>query len=418
MDKPTMMIIAAVVLGGCAVDPLEDRNPLPPSKSTGANPEALRAWLWAYDARTDSLRVYHTIDKQCWESFHLDLNPGNGMYRGGLVGGGLYPTLWFRRSNTVTALTNGILDHGNHGHIVHPELHVEMSFDNGFSVTDMSVTPDGKRIVVCGAGRSWPPDSSVVTVIDYLTTETVYHRPRNRVTYVVAAEDRILFGNDQSRTAHIIGLENGPIISTISTDTLVTDGVYHAPTKTSFLAGRNGIDVVDMQSGRVVKAIAYNRNAFIARMLCAPGSDYALGLSDSGAGTVDYMTVIDMSNHTVNDYPIPGASLAPNLSDGTVALSGDGTVAVVSDMALRVLYRLSLDDGTIERAVAPNTACSVACNWDGKRVWALARDKGYQISYEKDAIVDSIALGPGINWIMVTSFRNNSALYDSNDHTF
>jgi len=418
MNKLTILIAIAVMLGGCAVSPLEDRNPVQADNDMTANPEAIRAWLWTYSAQTDSLCVYHTIDKQCWESFQLDLKPGNGIYRGGLVGGGIYPTLWFWNDNTVASLTNGILDHGDHGHIVHPVRHVEMVWENGFLIADMSVTPAGERIIICGAGQSWPRDSGQIVSINYLTGDTALYPVQSRITYVVAGIDRIVVGNDQSRIARIISLQDGSTISTISTDSLVADGLYHAATKTAFLAGSEGVDVVDMQSGRIAETIAYAGNESITRIIGAPGSDFALALIDANGGVTDFITVLDMRNRTMNRYSVTNASLAQSLSAGTITLSDDGSKAILVDEARTLLYRVTLANGMVEQAVSPDTGCPVACNWDGTRVWALARNMAYQISFENDAIVDSIVVQAEANWILVTSFSDNSALFDSNDHTF
>ncbi|MBD3418546.1 MAG: hypothetical protein GF398_00365 [Chitinivibrionales bacterium] len=417
MNKLTILIIIAVMLGGCAVDPLEDRNPVQADNDITTNPEAIRAWLWTYSTQVDSLCVFHTIDKQCWESFQLDINPNNAIYRGGLVGGGIYPTLWFWNNNTVTSLTNGILDHGDHGHIVHPVRHAEIEWESGFLIADMSATPNGERIIICAAGQSWPHDSGHVVSINYLTGDTTRYPVQSRITYVVAGNDRIVTGNAQSRTARIISLGTGSIISTISTDTLVADGVYHGSTETAFLAGRNRIDVVDMQSGSITETITYAGNESITRMISAPEGDYALALIDTG-GATDFFTVLDIRNRTMDRNPVAGASLTQSVSGGTIALSDDGSKAILADAANALLYRVTLADGTVEQVVSPDTACPVACNWDATRVWALAQNKVYQISFENDAIVDSISVPPGTTRIMVTSFRDNSALFDSNDHTF
>lgn len=406
------------MFGGCAVDPLEDRNPVQTNDETGDNPEAIRAWLWAYSEQTDSLCVYHTDDKQCWESFRLDLNPGNGTFRGGLVGGGIYPTLWFWNGNTVVSLTDGILDHGDHGHIVHPARHVEIKFENSFTIFDMSVTPDGEKIIIGGVGQSWPQDSGRVVSIAYLTGDTTGYYLQSRITYVVACSDCFVVGNDQSRTARVISLANGSTISAILTDTLVADGVYHASTNTAFLAGGNRIDIVDIQSGSIAGTIAYAGNENIARLVCAPGSDYALALPDTQGGVTDFITVLDMRNRVLNHHSVAGASLARSLAAGTVTLSDDGTKVILADEASALLYRVSPANGTVEQAISPGAACPVACNWDGTRVWALARNTAYQISFESGAIVDSVAVPTGADWIMATSFRDNSALFDSNDHTF
>jgi hypothetical protein len=234
----------------------------------------------------------------------------------------------------------------------------------------------------------------------------------------VACNDRIVVGDSQSTTAHIIGLENGATISTIATDTLVADGLYHESTKTVFLAGGNRIDAIDMTAASIGKTITYAGNQSITRLVSVPESDYALALIDTEGGATDFITVLDMRNRALNRHSVAGASLAQSLAAGTVTLSDDGAKAILADKANALLYRVTLADGTVEQAFSPDTGCPVACNWDGTRVWALARNKAYQISFENNAIIDSIAIAPGTNWILVTSFRDNNALFDSNDHTF
>jgi hypothetical protein len=416
MKKCALVSALILFLVGCAVNPLDDLDPVSVDEGDDCNPQAIHAWLWAYNGDSDSLSVFHTIDKECWESFHVGFLPGNGFHPAGLVGGGIYPTLWSWNEDEIISLTNGILDHGDHGHIVHPREHVAFSAGSGFAVTGMSVTPDGSRIVVCGAFPETP--SGEIISINCQTGDTSRYPVEHAVSYVVAGSGRMLTGNGHSVTGTILQTEDGAHVASVTTDTLVSGGVYHAFIATVFLAGKTGIAVVDIQNGSVADAIDYEGDARVTALLAASESDYALGLCGAGSGSTDRVCVLDMENRTLHQHIISGARFAHDMSNGTVVLSDDGSTAILSDLKQSVLYRIALADGTIEKTPAPDTACAVACNHDGTRVWALARSKAYQVSFETNTIVDSIAVSSKATWIMVTSFRDNSALFDSNDHTF
>ena len=418
MNKNALLLSILLLTGGCAVDPLEDRNPVQNTNENINNPEAIRAWLWTYNEQTDSLYVYHTTDKQYWESFQAEIEPDNMPHTAGLIGGGIYPTVWFWNNDKVISFTNGILDHSDHGHIVHPLKHVELPFGNDYNILDMSVAPDGRQIILCGAAGEKLQDSGEIILIDILDGDTTHYSHQEPVSYVVAGNSTILAGNRQSTTAHILRKDNGFTVSYVATDTLVSDGVYHDATGTAFVAGEKKLAVVDMQNASVLKTVEYGESSRITDMLAVSGSNYALGLCDRGGSFCDCFFVIDMKNRVLNRYTISGASLSENIHRGTVVLSNDGSVAVLADLVRPVLYRITLTDGTIEQTAAPDSACPVACNWDGTRVWALAGEKAYQVSFEKNMFVDSIIVPQQTTWIMVTSFRDNNALFDSNDHTF
>lgn len=418
MNKCTALTVFLFLLGGCAVDPLEDRNPIEnPTDDTG-NPEAIRAWLWAYGEQPDSLAVYHTIDKQCWESFHVAIDPGSGVYHAGLIGGGIYPTLWFLSPNGLSAFTNGILDHGDHGHIVRPQTHVQPTMGNDFIISDISVSPEGERIFVCGENQASPHDSGEIVSIQNLTGQAARYSCPGPVSYLVAGSSAILAGNKHSTTATILQIDNSDSGRAVATDTLVSDGIYHDATGTVFLAGKDKLLAIDMLNTAVLQTIDYNEHGRITQLLASQKSDLALGLYDPGAGPGDRVSVIDLENRVLDQHTVSGASFPKDIQNGTAAISNNGDVAVLADLAQPILYRITLASGAIEQATAPDAACPVACNWDGSRVWALARSKAYQVSFTKNAFVDSISVPVETSWITVSSFRDNSTLFDSNDHTF
>lgn len=416
-----MVAFAGVILflfAGCAVDPLKDRRLTRNTDDDIENQEAIHAWLWSYDSQSDSLHMFHAVDKLCWKSFKTDIDPHRGICRGGLIGGGIYPTVWFCSDSRLVSFTNGLLDHGDHGHIVQPLKHIELIFRDGYRISDMCVAKGGEQIVLCGSKEMQHDVSSSIITVNFLTGDTVCYSRPGAVSYVIAGDAEILVGDSLSTDAYILNIDNGSLISSVAVDTPVYDAVYSSATKTAFVAGKEKLVVIDMQGTSVLKTVGYGVSGRITTILASDKCDFALGLYDPGNGFSDCFFVIDMKKQTLNRHVVSGASLATNISNGTVVLSDDGSVAVMADMTLPVLYRVTLSNGTIEHFMAPDSACPVACNHDGTRVWALARAKAYQISFETDELVDSIGVPQRTDWIMVTSFRDNSSLFDSNDHTF
>jgi|GEM_PF-3672305 len=406
------------LFAGCAVDPLEDRNPAHDTEDGAHNQEAIHAWLWAYGSQSDSLHLFHTIDKLCWESFETDMEPYRGICRGGLIGGGIYPTVWFCNDSRLVSFTNGLLDHGDHGHIVHPLRHLELMFGDSYRISDICTAKDGRQIVLCGSKGMQPDVSGAIITVDFLTGDTICYSRPGPVSYVIAGDSGILAGDSLSTDAYILDIDNGSLISSVEVDTPVSDAVYSNATKTAFVAGKEKMVVIDMHEASVLKTVEYNVPGRVTDILASQENDFALGLYDPGSGFSDCFFVVDMKNRTLNRRVVPGAAFATNMNKSTVVLSDDGSVAVMADMVLPVLYRISLSSGTIEHFSAPDFACPVACNYDGTRVWALVRAKAYQVSFGTDEIVDSIDVPEGTDWIMVTSFRDNSSLFDSNGHTF
>ncbi len=417
MIKIISVCVIAVFLLRCAVDPLDDRNPAA-NDITYGNPESIRAWLWAFDSLSDSIVVYHTIDKRAWKSFHPAPLSQNGFLVAGLIGGGIYPTLWTWKGSTIYSITSGILDHSDHGHIVHPYLHKKISLGPSWRITGMSVSLDGTRIIASALDSVFQAVSGYVLTINYLTGDTSFFHENTPVTLSLSIGSSILSAWEHSIEANILGVSNGNVLKTITIDTLVSCGVFHAGTETAFLACQNGVQVIDMASSLAIGLLEYASNGRVTYLFNRKSSNQALGLFKTEAVASDRVIVLDMIDRSIIELVIPGASLAANSYGGTCIVSEDGSNAILADLVQPILYRISLGTGGVEKAVAPDRACQVACNWDGSIVWALARAKAYQVSFKNDAIVDSIAVANSTSWIMVTSFRDNGALFDSYDHTF
>jgi hypothetical protein len=414
MHGSIRLFAAALLLAGCAVDPLEDMPTSSPQDPLTENPELVHAWLWAYSSTDDSIHVFHTVDKERWESFALPMDRSMGFATAGLIGGGIYPTIWTADGPRVTAFTNGILDHGDHGHIVHPKAHVRIDLEQGFTVVCRSVAPDKDNVVFAALAPMGADTVGQILTVRTSDGDTAMIGDGRPATVLVNAGDRVLTvgGGGPGR---IIRVADNSLLATVVLDTPVTSGVYHAPSRTAFVACRTGIDMIDMESCAHGGSIPYGGSHGITELRSHADTGLALGLC---AAESDGVFALDLAARALSRIDIDGATLADGMAEGAVALSGDGATAVLSDPAAPILYRVYLRDGTVERTDAPAAACPVACDWDGSRVWALEGTTAYQVSFARGGIVDSIALPAHTDWIMVTSFRDNGALFDSNDHTF
>ncbi len=417
MHKSIRLFAAALFLAGCAVDPLEDMPTSSPQDPLTENPELVHAWLWAYSSTDDSIHVFHTVDKERWESFALPMDCSMGFATAGLIGGGIYPTIWTADGPRLTAFTNGILDHGDHGHIVHPKAHVRIDLEQGFTVVCRSVAPDKDNVVFAALAPMGADTVGQIVTVRISDGDTAMIGDGGPATVVVNAGDRVLTAGGGG-PGRIIRVADNSLLATVVLDTPVTSGVYHAPTRSVFVTCRSGIDIIDMESCALAGDIPYPDSERITMLRAHGDADMALGLCAADGAAGDCLFALDLAARTLTRIGIDGAVLAGGMAQGAVALSDNGATAVLSDLAAPALYRVDLRDGTVERTGGPVAACPVACDWDGARVWALAGTTAYQVSFARGEIVDSIAMPARTDWIMVTSFRDNSALFDSNDHTF
>ncbi|MBD3243392.1 MAG: hypothetical protein GF331_22570 [Chitinivibrionales bacterium] len=417
MYRSIRLFAAALLLAGCAVDPLEDMSPSSPPDYSTENPERVHAWLWAYSSTDDSIHVLHTVDKQRWESLALRMDRSMGFATAGLIGGGIYPTIWAADGGRITAFTNGILDHGDHGHIVRPKNHVRIALQPDLAVVYRSVAPDRDNVVFAALAPMGADTVGRIVTVRTSDGDTAMIGDGEPATVVVSAGDRILAAGG-GRAGRIIRVADNSLLATVALDTPVTCGVYHASSRTAFIACRTGIDIVDMESCAHAGAIPYPGPERVSVLRARGDADVALGLCAADGTAGDCVLALDLAARTLTRVGIDGAALAGDMTEGTVALSDDGTTTVLCDLAAPKFYRVDLRDAAVERTDTPAAACPVACDWDGSRVWALAGTTAYQVSFARDEIVDSIAVPARTDWIMVTSFSDNSALFDSNDHTF
>jgi hypothetical protein len=132
----------------------------------------------------------------------------------------------------------------------------------------------------------------------------------------------------------------------------------------------------------------------------------------------DKAIVIQMITSSVMTLTFPEAQVAPLQKVSQADISEDGNVALLADLQSSALYKIDLTEGSWQTLAIAESAAAVALNYDGTRAWYLSRAMVYQVSFDSLRVVDSIPVSAGAASLWVSSFADNGALYDSDDHTF
>lgn len=403
---------------GCAVDPLTDMFDLFEDTPNDGNPESTKAWLWAFDLSVDSVFVYHTTDKLMWESFAMPADTSTPFFSGHLVGGGIYPTVWTGYESTAYAFMNGILDHDDHGHIVRPGEHHSIDLLPHLHIEAISVTPNGRTIVVSARDTISTDNAGHIYSIDYSTGDKTLLAQGTFRKVIVAGVDVVIAVSPDSRQAEIISIEQGGITGTVTIDTLASGAVYNPGPQKAYIATESGIQVLDLQTQTIVATIPYGSQGRVTGLVSVRNAHRALVFFGEDSGQSSTIAVLDMDNDLLHEVTIHGASLPLVSQRAHYDLSDDGRVAIIADMLEPRMYRFTLAQREPQVLDAPGPSCGVATNWGGTRIWALFENSAYQISSELNQVVDSMAFSRDIDRLMISSFRNERELWDSPDHTF
>jgi len=155
----------------------------------------------------------------------------------------------------------------------------------------------------------------------------------------------------------------------------------------------------------------------VQRFISSGRGGTALGIPrDKNCG--DKAFVIHMVTSSVEVLTLSDAQFAPLQKVSQVDISEDGSVALLADLKSSVLYKIDLVKGRSQTLVIAESAAAVALNYDGSRAWYLSHAMVYQVSFDSLRVVDSIPVSAGAASLWVSSFADNGALYDSDDHTF
>ncbi|HSQ41531.1 MAG TPA: hypothetical protein VLM37_04540 [Fibrobacteraceae bacterium] len=413
LPKVWLFFLVLLVAGlcSCAVSPLEDQDASSSSSSSAENPELIKAWVWAVDTIEDSLWAIHTVDKEIWERFSFDFRLENGWTEGGLVGGGIYPTWWTFNPQSIVAYTSGILDHGDHGHIVHPELHVSLEVTVDDSVVDLMAAPKKKTLAAALVHADGASGQIIfVGYNDGDTTEAeIPFAPQN----LALSDSTLLIRSGDSLYAYAYPAMD--LRTTLALDSCL-DLHYDSAGHGFYAACMDGVYRMDADSlNLTLLADSKPEGGAIQRLLGAPGSGLALGIAGCGSSG---LVVLNTRTASAQVLESEGAFFPGAGQMGLVDISDDGSIALLADTAKPVLYKLNLATQEIQSLEITAVPLGVALNYDGSRAWMLQPGMVYQVSFDSSRVVDSLEVSTGVTGIYISSYSDNSALYDSDDHTF
>ncbi|MBK8167385.1 MAG: hypothetical protein IPK64_15690 [bacterium] len=397
--RTTLLLLAAATtflmlqLAGCSDDPDVILGP-------GDEEEAEAfAWLWAYDADDDSLRVYDAESGDLKAVFHA--LPHATIHEVG-AGPAEEPTVWMGSGGTGWGFTAGFHMHGDHAHMEIPESLGTVA--TGPGNTHLSADPHGDRV-------AWANDGDATfTLVDTATLGVTTLDHGSGHSSALVAHGTLLATHMNEKWARLIDVASNTVTAEAAIDTLAHGDALHHDSETAFISCLNGIEVLDLEDGSLGTRLAYPGAGRCNVLLHGGENPVALGPVRLPSGNSDQVFLLDMAARQVRAVTIAGAALPWNRGAGQIALSGDGTLAALADLASARVHVVDLASS----AANPVTtlvvdAVDMACALDhtGAHLWLLDRDSGqahvfhrHEGAFEEEGHLD---LHPGTDWIFITS---------------
>jgi hypothetical protein len=408
-----LLILLAGFVNHCAVDPEDDI--LAPEMNDPGESHPIHAWLWAFDSKAASCRVFHTLDLQMWASFSMDMHPMMRVFEAGLINANLNHSLWMAKGNQIFAFANGILDHGDHGHIVLPLVHQTITLPEGANLVHHSRSYIGQKVAFADDAQQQ------VVVIDVQdgAVSTIEHGSAHSAA-LLAGDYLVTTAATPTgeKWAKLVYLSSGQVDTTLEIGAGAHGDVFYDQANTVFIACSDGLYVIDMNAKQVKNSIPYSEPGRTNFLYHTPGKGFAVGLHKTESGTSDKFMLLDLANETLEYITIPGAQLDWNNSTGLFALAREGGVAVFADKVNSKIYHIELTTRTITTLDAPAAACPVAVSFDGTQVWALAGQNVSRIYVPENNIKDTLTVPSGTDYIWVTSYKTGAELFDNDEHVF
>jgi hypothetical protein len=407
------LLLFLALFSSCAVDPEDDI--LAPEMETPTTGHPINAWLWAFDAEAASCKVYHTADKREWATFSAEMHPLLRVFEAGLINTNLNHSLWMANGNQIFAFTDGILDHGDHGHIVIPVAHQSISLPENANLVHHSRSASGQTVAFADDARQ----EVVLINVQNGALSTIPHGSAHSAA--VLAGDYLITTAATStgeKWAKIIYTASGEVQTTLEIGDGAHGDVYFNPAKTAFIACNDGIYVIDANLKSLKKKIPYSEAGRTNFMFHQPDEPLAVGLHKTDAGTSDKFLLLDLANESLGYVTIPNAKLDWNSAAGLFALAREGEIAVFSDTEKKQIYHVNLATQVVTPLEAPVAACPVAVSFDGKHVWALNGKTVSRIYVPDKKIEDTLVVPDGTDWILVTSYKTGAELFDNQVHEF
>ncbi len=408
-------ILALLVglLSHCAVDPEDDLLAPETKEATGNHP--IHGWLWTFDAGAASCQVFHTEDLKQWKTFSMDMHPMMRVFEAGLINANLNHSLWMAQGNQIYSFTNGILDHGDHGHIVLPLVHQTITLSENANLVHHSRSYDGQQVAFADDAQQ---KIVIINVQDGAVT-TLGHGSAHSAALL--SGDYLITTADTStgeKWAKLIYRASGEVETMLEIGAGAHGDAYYQPTNTAFIACEDGIYVIDMNLKQLKKKIPYSAAGRTNFLYHATGEPLAVGLHKTESGASDQFMLLDLANETLTYITIPDAQLDWNLTAGLFALAREGGVAVFSDKLKTKIYHVTLETQEIITLDAPAAASPVAVSYDGTHIWALSGQKVSRIYVFENQVEDILTVPEGTDWIWVSTYKTGSELFDNEKHEF
>jgi hypothetical protein len=408
-----LLLLFAGFISQCAVDPEDDI--LAPETNESSESYPIHSWLWAFDSKAAYCQVFHTVDLQKWASFSMDMHPMMRVFEAGLINANLNHSLWMAKGNQVFAFTNGILDHGDHGHIVLPIVHQTITLPEETNLVHHSRSYTGQKVAFADDAQQ---QVVIINVQDGAVT-TIEHGSAHSAALL--ADDYLVTTaatSTDEKWAKLIYLATRQVDTKLEIGAGAHGDVYYQQANTVFIACSDGIYVIDMNLKQVKKNITYSVPGRTNFLYHTPGENFAVGLHKTESGNSDKFILLDLANETLDYITIPGAQLDWNISAGLFALAREGGVAVFADKVKPKIYTIELETRAVTTLDAPAAACPIAISYDGAHVWALAGQSVSRIYVPENQIKDTLAVPSGTDWIWVTSYKTGAELFDNETHEF
>lgn len=404
---------AAIFFFNCAVDPEKDIITNDNNENTDIH--KIHAWLWAFDSIADSLRVYHTVDHKKWASFSASMHPFMRIKRAGLINSNLNHAIWMAGGNTAYSFTDGLLDHGDHGHIVIPKIHFTVPLGEAVNAAHIGCSPDGNLVAFANDnGQDVKLINNTNGVVTTIPNGSGHSAALLTEEYVITTAAT----PSSEKWAKINDIASGAVVATIPIGTGAHGDAYYAAGKKAFIACTNGIYIIDVNSKTLKDSLLYTQPGRTNFLYHGTNNSIAVGLHKTDANTSDKILRLDLANEKLEYITITGATLDWKIKDGYFALSEDGKIAVMSDLNLAKIYHINLETKEIKTLDAPAAASAIATNYDGNHIWVLNGNTVSRIYVPNGKSEESFAIAEGTAWIFITSYKPNAEIFDNEKHEF
>ena len=391
-------LTALLALSGCSDDDDQVVGP-----GGGEEEEEYFAWLWAFDADQDSLRIYDLDSGNLMATFHAD--PHNTIHEV-QAGPDGEPTVWMGSQGMGYGFTAGFHMHGDHAHMEVPEAMTPIT--TGSSNVHMSADSHGETV-------AWANDGDqTFTLVDTETgtVTTLGHGSPHSAAMV--GHEYLMATHMNEKWARLIDLETNTIAAQVEIDTLAHGDAFHHDSETVFISCLNRVEVLDMEAGSLLTPIDYPDAGRCNFLLHGGEATMALGPVRLSGADADEVFLLDMEQRSMSSLAINGSALAWNRGGGNIALSGDGTLAVLTDLNSAKAYLVGLD-GTAAGALTTLTVAeanmAAALDHNGHLLCLLDKTSGevhllhmHEGTFENEGHVDVHA---GSDWIFITSLDHD-----------